>query len=116
MAVIDSTRTGSTGMSGKSTVLAPITGNGNNPGPVDGVDPDFANSPFLSVVRNHNLDLLKFLRKIFFQKALKPKQKVAMLAPTSTSSKLVRCSIIFDFVTLSISCLIYHTCHHWQGG
>ena len=94
MAVIDSTRTGSTGMSGKSTVLAPITGNGNNPGPVDGVDPDFANSPFLSVVRNHNLDLLKFLRKIFFQKALKPKQKVAIDAPTRISSKFVRCSIL----------------------
>lgn len=55
MAVIDSTRAGTTGKGGKGTVLAASTGNGDNLRPVDRVNPDLADCPFLSIVRNHDL-------------------------------------------------------------
>ena len=40
---------------GKGTVLAASTGNGDNLRPVDRVNPDLADCPFLAIVRNHDL-------------------------------------------------------------
>lgn len=97
MAVIDGTWTGSPCRGGKGTVLTPSTGNGNNPGPVDSVYPYLANRSFLSIIGYHDLVVLKFLRYTFLMKALKPKQKVAIDAPTRISSKSVRCPMLFVF-------------------
>ena len=97
MAVIHCTWAGTPCRRGKGTVLASFTGNGNYLSPVDRVNPDFANRSFLSIISYHDLVVLKFLRYTFLMKALMPKQKVAIHAPVSTSSKSVRCSIIFGF-------------------
>ncbi|MBQ2196925.1 MAG: hypothetical protein II407_08325 [Prevotella sp.] len=46
MAVVYSSWASTTGMSGKGTVLAASTGNGDNLRPVDRVNPDLADCPF----------------------------------------------------------------------
>ena len=55
VSIVNGTRAGTTGKGGKGTVLASFTGNGDNLRPVDRVNPDLADCPFLSVVRNHDL-------------------------------------------------------------
>ena len=102
MPVINCSRAGTTREGGECTSLTAhfiSVLNGNDFCPVNGVNPGLTNISFSSIVSNHDFNELKFFRKIFFQKALKPKQKVAMLAPTSISSKLVKCSILYtDYI------------------
>lgn len=91
MAVIYCSRTCTPGRGGEGTCLTahPVGFiDSDNLQAINTVNPNFADQMFI-----HYFKVLNLPRKIFFMKALKPKQNVAMLAPTSTNSKFVRWSI-----------------------
>ena len=104
MPVIDGTRACATCKGGKGAILTTIFLDGtydNNFCPVDVINEYITNFMF-----THGSEGLKPPRKIFLMKALKPKQKVAIDAPTRINSKLVRCSITFVFSESWLSSLL----------
>ena len=109
MSIVNGTRAGTTGKGGECTVFAAhffsVT-DGNDLRSIDGINPSFTDFSFRSIICNHDFDELKFFKKIFFQKALKPKQKVAIDAPTRISSKFVRCSISLILLRYHVECII----------
>jgi hypothetical protein len=92
MPIIDRARAGATCRGSEGTGLASYLsgiGDCHHLQAVNPISPDFTNSMLF-----HCFEDLVPLKNISLTKVLNPKQKVAIDAPTSSSSKSVKCSIL----------------------